>query len=98
MIRVLFLIVVCTVYAHAVHAQPRIKGKRSDTTIGILADDTTVKKLIEFKDSVTQVRPATEGLRELEESDSTGMVLLIVGSVLLIAWAGRRAWLRQRRS
>lgn len=78
-----------------VFAQPRFKGKMSDTTQTVLGDDTTIKKLIQFKDSVTKVGPGSDALREATESDNTALVLLIVGAVLVIVWAGRRAWKRQ---
>lgn len=77
-------------------AQPRIKGKKFDTTQAVFGDDTTVKKLIEFKDSMAAVGPKTEGPREATESDPTGMIILILGSLIVIIWAGRRAWLRRR--
>ena len=79
-------------------AQPRIKGKRLDTTQTVLGDDSTVKKLTAFKDSLAKVGPESEGPRKEEESDPTVLIVLIVGSVLVIIWAGRRAWLRQRKS
>lgn len=81
----------------SVHAQPRFKGKRLDTTQAVLGNDTTLKKLIEFKDSLATVGPAEEGPRPPESPNTTWMTALIVGTVVLIAWAGRRAWLRQRK-
>lgn len=83
--------------AASLEVQPRFKGKRLDTTQTVLGNDTTLKKLIEFKDSLAAVGPAQEGPREAKAADSSWMILLIVGASLLIVWAGRRAWLRQRR-
>jgi hypothetical protein len=95
-VRFLLLLVV-SLSVVSMYAQPRFKGKPLDTTQALLGDDTTLKKLIEFKDSLATVGPAEEGPRPLETSDTTWMIALIIGSVLLIVWAGRRAWLRQRR-
>jgi hypothetical protein len=78
--------------------QSRIKGKRTDTTQTVLSDDTTVKKLIVLKDSMAKIGPESKGPRKPESPDQTGMIVLIIGSLLVIIWAGRRAWLRQRKS
>ncbi len=78
-------------------AQPGIKGKRLDTTQAILGADTTLTKLVEFRDSLARVGPAAEDLREPMPTDNTLFILLIVGSVIVIVWAGRRAWLRGRK-
>jgi hypothetical protein len=97
MTRVFLSFFFCLLFVQAAHVQPRFKGKRSDTTQTVLGDDTTIKKLIQFKDSIATVGPDTEGPRAPAPADSTGLVLLIVGSVLVIVWAGRRAWMRQRK-
>jgi hypothetical protein len=89
----LFLsVLLCTV-----SAQPRFKGKRLDTTQAVLGADSDVTKLIKFKDSVAAVGPAKQDLREPEPTEKTGLILLILGMVTLIVWAGRRAWLRQHK-
>lgn len=79
-----------------VGAQPRFKGKGSDTAQAVLANDSTLKKLIDLKDSLESVGPASEGPRSGEKSDSTGTILLVIGLAGLIVWAGRRAWLRRQ--
>lgn len=80
----------------AVQAQPRIKGKKLDSSQSVLGTDTTLNKLVEFKDSLTQIGPKSDLLKEAEKADNTGLFLLIVGSLLVIVWAGRRAWKRRR--
>lgn len=90
-------IITTSIFSHA-SAQPRIKGKRLDTTQPVFGDDTTVKRLLDFKDSLTTVGPKKEDPRELKESDPTSMIILILGSVFVIVWAGRRAWRRRRNS
>lgn len=76
-------------------SQPRIKGKKLDTTQGILGTDTHLTKLVEFKDSINQIAPKSDLLKEPREADQTGLILLIVGAVGVILWAGRRAWKRR---
>lgn len=78
-------------------AQPRIKGKRLDTTQTVLGADSTLIKLVEFKDSVTSLGPAETDLRAPEEVDMTWLTLLVLSSVFVIVWAGRRAWRRRKR-
>ena len=92
-----FVLLLSSVIFSSVEAQPRFKGKRLDTTQAVLGNDTTLKKLIEFKDSLATLGPAQEGPRQPESVDSLWMIVLIVGATLLIVWAGRRAWLRQRK-
>jgi hypothetical protein len=46
---------------------------------------------------VAAVGPAKQDLREPEPTEKTGLILLILGMVTLIVWAGRRAWLRQHK-
>jgi hypothetical protein len=93
-ISLLFLFGVLLVDAEA---QPRFKGKRLDTSQAVLANDSTLEKLIQFKDSLESVGPAAEGPRPGKKSDSTGTILLVVGLAGLVVWAGRRAWLRRRK-
>jgi hypothetical protein len=90
----LFLIIAAAMI-QVIQAQPRIKGKRLDTTQSVLGADTTLTRLVEFKDSITKIGPSSDLLKESEESDNTVMILLIVGSLLVITWAGRRAWMRR---
>ena len=78
-----------------VQAQPRIKGKKLDTTQAVLGTDTTLSKLVELKDSLTKIGPKSDLLKEAEPADNTGMFLLILVAVLVIVWAGRRAWKRR---
>ena len=92
-----FLLLLSNLHVIPLESQPRFKGKRLDTTQAVLGNDTTLKKLIEFKDSLTKVGPAEEGSLKPEPPDSTWMGVLIVGAALLIVWTGRRAWLRQRK-
>lgn len=93
----LLFALVFTLSVVCLQAQPRFKGKRLDTTKVVLGNDTTLKKLIEFKDSLATIGPAEEAPRAPESPDTTWMAALIIGSMILIAWAGRRAWLRQRK-
>ena len=88
-----FISVLCC----TVSAQPRFKGKRLDTTQAVLGTDSDITKLVKFKDSVAAVGPDTSTLREEEPREQTGMILLILAMLTLIAWAGRRAWLRQHK-
>lgn len=93
---ILLLIVIASFFL-PVDAQPGFKGKRMDTTQTVLGQDSNLVKVIELRDSFATVGPADEGLREPAKTDSTWMVLLVVAAAILILWAGRRAWLRQRK-
>jgi hypothetical protein len=97
MFRVLILSVFFTAFSSVgLIAQIRMKGKRPDTTQAVLGNDTTLKNLVAFKDSLEKVGPGTEPLKKREEPDTAWPTLLIIGSVLVIAWAGRRAWKRRQ--
>ena len=98
MYRTTLLIIISSCLSLALLAQPGLKGKRLDTTQAILSADTTLAKLVEFRDSLAQVGPSAGDLREPEPADNTLFILLIVGAVIVIVWAGRRAWLRGRKA
>ena len=93
----LALLLLTTIQCGTITAQPRFKGKRLDTTQGVLGTDSDITKLVKFKDSVASVGPETSTLREEEPREQTGMILLILAMLTLIAWAGRRAWRRQHK-
>jgi hypothetical protein len=93
----LLLLIASACFFLPVDAQPRFKGKRLDTTQSVLGQDSNLVKVIELRDSLATVGPAEEGLREPAKTDSTWMVLLVVAAAILILWAGRRAWHRQRK-
>ncbi|MBM3432555.1 MAG: hypothetical protein FJX92_06095 [Bacteroidetes bacterium] len=97
MTRILFLVVYCLTLSYFSLAQPGLKGKRLDTSVVILGKDTTLTKLVKFKDSVARLEPKRQDLREPKEADDGFYALLIAGAVVVIVWAGRRAWLRSRK-
>ena len=94
----ILILVVCYLFLSSVSlAQPGLKGKRLDTSQVVLGKDTTLTKLVKFKDSVSKLEPKRQDLREPEETDDGFYALLIAGAVAVIVWAGRRAWIRSRR-
>ncbi|MFM7671656.1 MAG: hypothetical protein ACKO6Q_03555 [Bacteroidota bacterium] len=97
MARFFLLTILClSLLSVTLWAQPGIKRKKLDTSIAVLKKDCTLTKLVAFKDSLEKVGPQTTDIREPKATDNTWLTLLVVGSVLLIVWAGRRAWMRRR--